>query len=128
MSAQERDGLRCLLMIKNPDGNSLFNRLKQSAKSPTWSYLRDQVAYLEWVDSLGGTDAWVAGVAASKISDFAGEAQAADAAVLSDYEPVKRIALITCLVHRARQQARDDLVAMFSERAAGPARLRFLRW
>jgi hypothetical protein len=58
------------------------------------------------------------GVAASKISDFAGEAQAADAAVLGDYEPVKRIALIACLVHRARQRARDDLVAMFCKRIA----------
>ncbi|MBV9013193.1 MAG: DUF4158 domain-containing protein [Pseudonocardiales bacterium] len=117
LSAGERHGLERLLVI-GPEGTSLFNTLKQPAKSPTWSHLREQVAHLAWVDSLGDTDTWVEGIAASKVSDFAGEAQAADAAVLGDYGRVKRIALIACLVHKARQRARDELVAMFCKRVA----------
>lgn len=36
-------------------------------------------------------------MASGKVTDFAGEAAAADAAVLRDYAPVKRVALIACL-------------------------------
>jgi hypothetical protein len=36
----------------------------------------------------------VEGVAASKIADFAAEADASDADVLSRYEPIKRVALL----------------------------------
>ena len=47
-----------------------------------------------------------------------GRRTAADAAVLRDYEPVKRVALIACLVHKARMRARDDLATMFCKRVA----------
>jgi hypothetical protein len=64
---------------------------------------------LAWVDSLGSTDVWLDGVAESKIADFAGEARAADAAVMRDISEPKRTALLACLVHEARRQARDEL-------------------
>ncbi|MGH3182000.1 MAG: Tn3 family transposase, partial [Streptosporangiaceae bacterium] len=118
LTPAERDGLQRLLRVAGPDRLSLFNRLKRPARSPTWSHLREQVAHLERADSPGDTDAWMDGIAAGKVTDFAGEADAADAAVLGDYEPVKRIALIACLAHRARQRARDDLAAMFCKRVA----------
>ena len=56
-----------------------FNRLKQPAGRASWSGFREQVAHLRWVDSLGDTEAWLEGIAESKIADFAGEAMAADA-------------------------------------------------
>ena len=49
-------------------------------------------------EDLGDARAWWQGVAPSKIADFAGEAAAADAAVMSDYSPAKRIALVAALV------------------------------
>ncbi|WP_149182591.1 hypothetical protein [Streptomyces sp. TRM49041] len=58
------------------------------------------------------------GVAAGKVTDFAGEADAADVAELRDYRPVKCIALVACLEHKARMRVRDDLATMFCERVA----------
>ena len=63
------------------------------------------------------------GIAESKIADFAGEAIAADAAVMRDIAPLKRIALLACMVHVARTRARDDLAEMFCKRMASGAKL-----
>ncbi len=63
-------------------------------------------------------DVWMDGVAAGKVTDFAGEADAADVAELRDYRPVKCIALVACLEHKARMRVRDDLATMFCERVA----------
>ena len=41
--------------------------------------VREQVEHLRWVDSLGDSGPWLAGMAESRIADFAGEAMAADA-------------------------------------------------
>lgn len=68
------------------------------------------------MDSLGDTAAWLDGIAASKIADFVGEADVADAAVLKDYQRVKRVVLIVCLLHRAWSDARDDLANMLCKR------------
>lgn len=57
-------------------------------------------------------------VATGKITDFAGEADAADASELRDYAPIKQIALIACLTHKARMRVRDDLATMFCKRVA----------
>lgn len=67
---------------------------------------------------MGDSDEWLDGIAASKIADFAGEADAADADVLSRYQGVKRIALLACLVHTAGSRARDDLARMLCKRMA----------
>ncbi|MFJ1566049.1 hypothetical protein ACIOG8_17785 [Streptomyces erythrochromogenes] len=53
-----------------------------------------------------------------KITDFAGEADAADASELRDYTPIKQIALIACLTHKAGLRVRDDLATMFCKRVA----------
>ncbi|WP_329460591.1 hypothetical protein [Streptomyces sp. NBC_01497] len=55
-------------------------------------------------------------MAAPKVTDFAGEADAADASELRDYAAVKRIALLACLAHKARMRVRDDLATMFCKR------------
>jgi hypothetical protein len=81
------------------------------------------VDHLRWVDSLGDTGAWLEGMAESKIADFAGEAAAADAAVMRDVAPLKRTALLACMVHVARTRARDDLAEMFCKRMASVTKL-----
>jgi hypothetical protein len=53
-----------------------------------------------------------------KVADFAGEAAAQDIDTLSRYGPVKRLALVACLVHTARMRARDDLAEMLCKRVA----------
>ena len=69
------------------------------------------------------TGAWLEGIAESKIADFAGEAMAADAAVMRDVAPLKRTALLACMVHVARTRARDDLAEMFCKRMASVTKL-----
>ncbi|QMU69369.1 DUF4158 domain-containing protein [Streptacidiphilus sp. P02-A3a] len=92
-----------------PGAKSPFNRLKQHAQRATWSHFKDQMNQLAWVDELGDTALWLDGVASGKVTDFAGEAAAADAGVLRDYAVVKRVAVMACLAHKARMRARDDL-------------------
>ncbi|MEV6032846.1 hypothetical protein AB0L65_16940 [Nonomuraea sp. NPDC052116] len=52
----------------------------------------------------------------SKISHFAAEARALDAAEMGDYGEVKRIVPEACLLHQARVRARDYLVTMLCKR------------
>ncbi|WP_094792137.1 Tn3 family transposase [Streptomyces kasugaensis] len=118
MSAPERAGLLRLLEERMSDGTTLFNRLKKPAQGPTWSHFKNLANRREWLDELGDTDVWMEGVAAGKITDFAGEADAADVAELRDYRPVKRLALVACLAHKARMRVRDDLATMFCKRVA----------
>jgi TnpA family transposase len=106
------------LRVVRPDGTSMFNRLKKPAQRPSWSKFRKQAAYLEEIDALGDTQAWLEGITPSKIADFAGEAAAQDVASLGDYEPVKRAALLACLLHTARMRARDDLAEMLCKRVS----------
>ncbi|MGW0857842.1 DUF4158 domain-containing protein [Streptomyces sp. NPDC002690] len=49
---------------------------------------------------------------------IAGEADAPDVAELRGCKPVKRLALVACLTHKARMRVRDDLATMFRERVA----------
>ncbi|MGH2719714.1 MAG: Tn3 family transposase [Actinomycetota bacterium] len=118
MSLADRAALEALLGVVGLTGKSAFNRLKQVAGRASWSAFRQQVEHLAWVDSLGDSHAWLQGVAPTKIADFAGEAAAADAGVMGDVAPLKRTALLACLVHTARMGARDDLAEMFCKRMA----------
>ncbi|MFG1687744.1 hypothetical protein ACGFNP_46845 [Nonomuraea sp. NPDC049269] len=70
------------------------------------------------------TEAVLEGIAASKVADFAGEADAADADVLARTYTVdaKRVALLVCLVHTAQARARDDLAEMLCKRMAATAK------
>ncbi|MBK3556780.1 Tn3 family transposase [Streptomyces sp. MBT56] len=118
MSPAQRAGLLRLLEERDSDGTTLFNRLKKPAKGPTWSHFKNLTKRREWVDELGDTSVWMGSVAAGKVTDFAGEADAADASELRDYAPVKQVALIACLTHKARMRVRDDLATMFCKRVA----------
>ncbi|MEV0702126.1 DUF4158 domain-containing protein [Saccharopolyspora sp. NPDC050389] len=118
MGAGGSQRMAALLDNRLSDGTTEHNCLKKPAKSPTWSHFRQQKDQLIWVDGLGPTAEWLDGVAAAKVNDFAGEAEAADAPGMRDYEPIKRAALLACLVRKAQMRARDDLTAMFTKRVA----------
>jgi len=107
-----------LLDPVGPGGKTDLDRVKRSAPRPSWSNFRKQLDHLHWVDSLGDSSRWVEGIAATKLTDFAGEADAADAGVLRDYGDAKRIAVLAALVHAARAKARDDVAEMFCRRVA----------
>jgi Domain of unknown function (DUF4158) len=94
--------LEALLDPAGPGGKTGFDRLKRSAPRPSWTNFRRQFDHLRWADDLGDAAGWVEGVAASKLADFAGEADAADAAVMRDYGEAKKIALLAALVSAAQ--------------------------
>ncbi|GAA3428763.1 Tn3 family transposase [Streptosporangium nondiastaticum] len=118
MGADDRQRIQALLTTTGPDGKTLFNRLKKPAQRASWARFRKQADYLEEIDALGDTEAWLEGIAPTKIADFAGEADAQDADTLSRYGPVKQLALLACLLHTARMRARDDLAEMLCKRVA----------
>ena len=118
MGPRAAQRLQGLLTVAAPGGMSMFQRLKKPAQRATWSRFKAQAEYLAEVDALGDTGAWLAGVAPAKVTDFAGEAAAQDIDTLSRYDPVKRLALVACLVHTARMRARDDLAEMLCKRVA----------
>jgi hypothetical protein len=95
-----------------------FDRLKQTAPAATLSKFREHLELLTWLDAVGATDAWLAGLPAAKVSHFGGEAQVLDASELRDVGEVKRIRLVACLLHQARVRARDALAEMFCKRMA----------
>lgn len=104
MSLAEQAGMLRLLEERDSDGTTRFNRLKQTAQGPSWSHFKRLFSYLAWLDELGATAMWVDGIASPKVTDFAGEADAADASELRDYTVVKRIAPLACLAHKARMR------------------------
>lgn len=118
ISPGERVGLLATLQVRGEDGQSMFTRMKKPARRPSWSRFKEQSQYLAAVDGLGDGRRWVEGVAESKITDFAAEAAAQDAASLGDYDPIKQIALLACLVYTAQARARDDLAEMLCKRVA----------
>lgn len=110
--------LRVNNLLEVVEGKSGFDALKRVAGKASWSHFRGQVEHLRWVDSLGDARGWVEGIAESKVADFAGEAAAADAAVMGDVAQPKRTAMIACLIHVAQTRARDELAEMFCKRMA----------
>ena len=118
MGPEGRQRAQGLLAMAGADGRSMFNRLKKPARRATWSRFKAQAGYLTEVDELGDTARWLEGVAPGKVADFAGEAAAQDVDTLSRYGDDKRLALVACLVHTARMQARDDLAEMLCKRVA----------
>ena len=73
------------LLVVGGGGKSEFNELKRPARRPSWWNFRAQLEHQRWVDELGEARAWWQGVPPSKIADFAGEAGAADVAVMGYY-------------------------------------------
>jgi TnpA family transposase len=119
VGAADRARLDGLLVVDPQTRRSAFDRLKQPARAATLSRFKEHLASLAWADTLGPTEAWLAGVPPAKVAHFAGEARALDAAELRDVGDGKRLALVACLLHTARARARDDVAGMFCRRLAG---------
>lgn len=107
------------LLDTNPvTRRSEFDEVKKTAGAATLSNLKEHVAHQVWLDSLGSTAGWVAGVPPAKVSHFAAEARATHAGDLRDMSEPKRTVLIACLVHTARMRGRDELATMYCKRLA----------
>jgi hypothetical protein len=118
LDADERAALAGLLVVDRATRQSALPTLTQPAPRATVSRLKQHVATLAWLDQIGPTGQWLAGVPPAKISHFAGEAAVLDADELSRVGEDKRLTLLAWLVHIARIRARDEVVTMFCKRMA----------
>jgi TnpA family transposase len=118
LDAAERAWLLGLLVVDPVSRQSALPRLTVAAPKATVSRLKQHLGWLSWLDGLGPTEAWLAGIPPAKIAHFAGEAAALDADELSGVGERKRLTLLACLVHTARIRARDEVVTMFCKRMA----------
>jgi Domain of unknown function (DUF4158) len=113
-----RAQLAGLLLTDPVSGRSGVDGLKAPAKAATLSKFKARLAYLAWLDGLGPTEQWLAGVSAQKIAHFAGQARTTDLGDLRDVGEDKRWTLIASLVHECRTAARDEVATMFCKRMA----------
>jgi hypothetical protein len=102
----------------SPAGRRTLPKLTRPAGRATVSRLKQHVAFLAWLDGIGASGDWLAGVPPAKISHFAGEAAVLDAGELAGVSEDKRLTLLACVVHTARTRARDEVVTMFCKRTA----------
>jgi len=95
-----------------------YHRLKQPPKRPTLSNFEELLAHLAWLETFGDPSRLLGGVPSAKVTQFAAEAKALDAAELNDHAPAKRRMLVLCRVARAQVTCRDDVAEMFGKRIA----------
>jgi hypothetical protein len=129
LDAAERARVVELLVVDPLCRRSGLAQLTQPAPKATVTRLKQQVALLRWLDELGPTEVWLAGIPPGKIAHFAGEAAVADAAEFRDVGLDKRLTLLVCLIHTAGIRARDEVVTMFCKRMAAITKAReHLEW
>lgn len=116
LETSEIEKLENLLKPDSQIYRTPFNRIKDLPENPTLTHLQQLLEQLEWLDSLGELSEKLADLPPLKIKHFAALAKTLDAAEMKDFHPVKRIAVIVCLIHRAKIKNRDALAEMFIKR------------
>jgi len=81
-------------------------------------HLKTWQAHLAWLQSLGDTARLLEGVQPAKIAQWATEARALDAPTTAAFAPLKRQAVVLCLVYEEQIAACDALVTMFLKAVA----------
>jgi TnpA family transposase len=107
-----------LLVVGFEERQTEFNRLKKLPQRPSRQHLEDLLDHLDWLKSFGDVDGPLAGIAPTKIRNFAQQAKALDAGELKDFAPANRCTLLLCLIHRMRVRTRDDIGEMLLKRMA----------
>jgi hypothetical protein len=107
-----------LLWLDSTSRRSEFDRLKSPAKAATLSKFKLRLVHLQYLDALGETQRWLAGIQAAKIAHFAGEARVTDVGDLRAIGEAKRWTLLASLIHESRMTARDEVATMFCKRMA----------
>jgi TnpA family transposase len=118
LDATGRARLAGLLVVDPAVRHSAWPTLTRPAGRATVSRLKQHIAFLAWLDGIGDSERWLAGLPPVKISHFAGEAAVLDVDELTRAGEDKRWTLLGCVVHTARTRARDEVVTMFCKRMA----------
>ena len=107
--------LEALLGVQN--GRTEFTRIKAVPRGASLQHIRQWSHRLAWLESILTTPPLVAGIANTKVQQFAAEARALDVVDMRRIQTVsRRRALLVCLLHQAQVQTRDQLGEMFLRR------------
>ncbi|MEV4224916.1 hypothetical protein [Nonomuraea sp. NPDC049725] len=114
-----RTRLARLLVVDPITGRSDYDGLKDVAQAASLGKFKGRLVFLQNLDALGPTEAWLEDVPPGKVAHFAGEARVTDVADLRKVlDEDKRLTLIVSLLHTVRTGVRDDVVTMFCKRMA----------
>jgi hypothetical protein len=113
LTEEERAHLDGLLVTSPPAGTSSHARLKARPANVTPTHLGEWDAHLRWLLSLGDTSHTLAGIPPTKLTHWAAEARALDAATTAAFAPLKRQTVLLCLIQEEQRAARDAQVTMF---------------
>lgn len=116
LTTEEKERLDALVQSKGSAAKSPLHDVKRLPKRSSLKHFQELLDHMAKLDELVATEQPLAGIPELKRKHFAAEARVLDAAELKDFRPAKRRALLLCLIHRARVQARDDLADMFIKR------------
>jgi len=134
-SLSEEQAARLDALLEVPPGESVSAaaRLKESPGPATLKHIRRWTQRLAELDDIIDTKPFLAGIAHTKIRQFAAEASQLPVGDLRDLsQPGKRHTLILCLLFQTRAKTRDELIEMFLRRMrqtrhAAQEQLRFLQ-
>lgn len=133
LTESQRQQLDALLRVGQDARRTPFNQLKAFPQKATLSHLRDWENRLAWLEGILDAPTLLAGIANSKIKQFAAHAHALEVGDMLDVkEGANRYTLLLCLLYQMQIQTRDQLVTMFLKRLrrihnAGRDRLRLLQ-
>lgn len=114
LSPAQQARLDALLQVG--DEPSAFARMKASPRQATLTHLREWLDRLTWLEAVLAPQPLLAGIAHTKIRQFAAEADALAVGDMRDIQPPRRWSLLLCFLAQTQTQTRDQLVEMFLKR------------
>jgi hypothetical protein len=95
---------------------SLWDTVKREPKRPTRKTMTDTLAHLHWLKEQDVKEVVFSEIPAAKLKQFAVDAKALDAAMMSALRPEKRYAFAVTLIRVQVAKVLDDLTEMFIRR------------
>jgi len=107
--------LEALLDVRN--GRTEFSRMKATPRGASLQHMRQWSHRLGWLESIVETGPLLAGIARTKVQQFAAEAMALDVLDMRRIQRApRRRALLVCMLHQAQVHTRDQLTEMLLRR------------
>jgi Tn3 transposase DDE domain/Domain of unknown function (DUF4158) len=107
--------LEALLDVRN--GRTACSRMKATPRGASLQHMRQWSHRLGWLASMVETGPLLAGIARTKVQQFAAEAMALDVLDMRRIQRApRRRALLVCMLHQAQVHTRDHLTEMLLRR------------
>ena len=117
LGADDIAALDAMLAVSEGSITTPFNRLKQTPGPARAGTLRLWTDRLAWLATLPDADAMLAGIAHTKLRQFAAEASALEVSELLDVSlPGKRHTLLLSFLRQVRARCKDELIEMLLRR------------